>query len=146
MMTVVKIIQQVFRKFSRVMSYPTITVEYPYVLKPIVKLARLKLTNNFNECTACKMCEEKCPVKAIKIVSEQYSEQVRRPRNSKGTSFEGAISQFQIDYSKCVFCGICVGVCEPQSLTFDKNFEKPQLQIQSLKEDLVHIPRSMRKD
>ena len=44
--------RQFLRKISRVMNYPTVTVEYPYVSKPLVKLARLSIGNNFNECTA----------------------------------------------------------------------------------------------
>jgi formate hydrogenlyase subunit 6/NADH:ubiquinone oxidoreductase subunit I len=137
---------QMFKKLNRVLNYPTITIEYPYVLKPIVKHARLKIVNNFNECTACLKCEEKCPTHAISIVSERYSEQSKRPKNSKGEMFEGIISHYQIDYSKCVFCGICVDICPAESLSFDKNFVKPHLQANGLKEDLVHIPRSMRKE
>ena len=93
-------LQFIGRKLSRVLSYPTVTVEYPFVLKPIVKLARLQIKNNFEECTACKVCEKECPVHAITIVSEEYSTQMKRPKNSKGDFFQGVISQFQIDYSK----------------------------------------------
>ncbi len=137
---------QIYKKISKVVSYPTITVEYPYVLKPIVKLARVQIDNNFNECTGCKKCEELCPVKAITIVSELYLEQVKRPKNSKGQPFFSAVSQFQIDYSKCVYCGICISSCPADSLTFDRMFSKPHYHIQALKTDLVHIPRSMRRD
>lgn len=146
MMILAKVTQQLFKKLKRVLNYPTITIEYPYVLKPIVKSARLRILNNFNECTACKKCEEKCPAQAIKIVSEEYSETIKRPKNSKGDPFLGVISQFQIDYAKCVYCGICVNICPAESMSFDKNFSKPQFQVQSLKEDLVHIPRSMRRE
>ena len=142
----IRFVTQIYKKISKVVSYPTITVEYPYVLKPLVKLARLQIDNNFNECTGCKKCEVLCPVKAITITSEEYSEQVKRPKNSKGQAFHGAVSQFQIDYSKCVYCGICISVCPAESLSYDRNFSKPHYHMHALKTDLVHIPRSMRRD
>lgn len=140
------VVSHLAKKFTRVMEYPTVTVEYPYVSKPLPKGARLQLTNNFDECTACRECEIKCPVRAIAIVSEEYSSQIKRPRNSKGDSVLGTISQFQIDYSLCVHCGICVEACAPKSLNFDKILGSPALQTLKLKEDLVHIPRSLRRD
>lgn len=141
----VRFIRQFYRKITKVINYPTVTVEYPYVLKPLVKLARLRIENNFDQCIVCEKCEDACPVHAIEITAERYSEQIRRPKNSKGQSFEGVISKFQIDYSRCVFCGICVKSCPAESLTFDRQFPRPHFEKQALKEDLVHIPRSMRR-
>lgn len=144
--TPIDFVKQVFRKLTKVTSYPTITVEYPFVLKPLPKLARLEITNDFAECTACRVCEKTCPVNAIQIESEDYSEKTRKPKNSKGQDILGTISQFKIDYASCTFCGLCVEKCDAESLSFDKIFAKPHYLASALKVDLVHIPRSMRKD
>ena len=136
---------EIVQKFLQVMGYPTVTVEYPYVSKPLVKGARLRLENDFSECSVCGECQNVCPTKAIEIVSEQFSQQIRRPMNSKGQPLQGLISQFRLDYSKCVSCGICVNVCPASSLKFERVFQPPKYQVLALKEDLVHIPRSMRQ-
>jgi formate hydrogenlyase subunit 6/NADH:ubiquinone oxidoreductase subunit I len=37
------------------------------------------------------------------------------------------VSVFDIDFSRCVFCGLCVEVCQPGSLVHTKNYEKSTL-------------------
>lgn len=142
----IRFLKQVFGKLSKVINYPTVTVEYPYVLKPLVKGARIQIMNNFGECTGCRKCEDVCPIKAIAITGEEYSTLMKRPVNSRGQLFESTVSQFQIDYTKCVFCGLCVNICPAESLKFDRDFTRPHYYTHALKVDLVHIPRSMRRD
>ncbi len=138
--------RQFVRKVSRVLKYPSITIEYPYVSKPHVKLARLSIHNNFDECTGCRKCEEECPTKAITIQMDEYAPSARKPFNSKSQEVLGVLNMYRVDYAKCVMCGICVEICPANSLSFDKQYRKPDANVGVLNVDLIHVPRSMRRE
>lgn len=74
------------------------------------------LTNDIDSCTGCRACEQVCPVRCIHVETEEIEE-----------ASKTWISVFDIDFSKCVFCGLCVEVCIPQSLVHTRSFEKAVL-------------------
>jgi formate hydrogenlyase subunit 6/NADH:ubiquinone oxidoreductase subunit I len=71
------------------------------------------LTNDIERCTGCRECERVCPTRCIYVETEEIEE------GSKTW-----ISTFDIDHSKCIFCGLCVEVCLPQSLVHTRAFER----------------------
>lgn len=70
------------------------------------------LTNDIIKCIGCKECEVVCPTQAIRVETE--------PGSDANNIW---VSIFDIDFSKCVFCALCVDVCAPQSLVHSKEFE-----------------------
>jgi len=70
------------------------------------------LVNDIRQCIGCHECEKICPVKCIHIESERLIETQKE-----------WVSVFDIDHSKCVFCGLCVEICPPNSLTHSKRYE-----------------------
>ncbi len=70
------------------------------------------LVNDIERCTGCKECERQCPVQCICVEAEPATDDTKI-----------WVSVFDIDFSKCVFCGICAEVCQPASLKHTKNFE-----------------------
>lgn len=70
------------------------------------------LFNDIERCTGCKECQVACPVDCITVETEQG------PDNARVW-----VSIFDIDNSRCVFCGLCVDACHPQSLVHTKEFE-----------------------
>ncbi len=70
------------------------------------------LTNDIEVCTGCKECELVCPVQCITVETE--------PSANPNKVW---VSVFDIDHSRCVFCGLCVESCEPVSLTHSRKFE-----------------------
>ncbi len=70
------------------------------------------LFNKIEKCTGCSECEKVCPTRAIFLECEEGYD-TSRPW----------VSIFNIDFSRCVFCGMCVEVCEPQSLVHTKQYE-----------------------
>jgi formate hydrogenlyase subunit 6/NADH:ubiquinone oxidoreductase subunit I len=133
------------RRFKQAMDLHSWTVEYPFVVRSLPVMSHTTLKNNFLECTGCKICSDGCPVHAIQIEGYEYSAQMRRPLTSAGVPFDREVENFKIDYSKCIFCGICVEKCPTDSLSFTRSFARPEEQEATLTVDLVHIPRSMRR-
>jgi formate hydrogenlyase subunit 6/NADH:ubiquinone oxidoreductase subunit I len=141
-----KLSKLVVKRFKSLMNQPAATVEYPYVVRHAPHNARVSLRNNFSECIGCRKCEEICPAACIDIATEPYPSKEKAPKTSKGLVFEARVSSFKIDFSTCVNCGLCVEFCPTGSLTNDKNFVAPRQDRRHLTLDLVHRPRTLRRD
>lgn len=70
------------------------------------------LHNQIDQCIGCHECAKVCPVQCIQIESERLVETQKE-----------WVSIFDIDHSKCLFCGLCVDVCPTNSLTHTKRYE-----------------------
>jgi len=70
------------------------------------------LYNHIDRCTGCKECEKTCPTQCISIKADQGAEDAKL-----------WVSKFDIDFSRCIFCGLCAEVCQPQSLVHTKQYE-----------------------
>lgn len=135
----------IFQRLRQSFLQKSVTIEYPFVAKPVAPLARTRIKNLFPECTGCLKCSTVCPVQAIELSGLEYSPGIKRPTTSKGVPFEREIESFVINYSKCTLCGICVQECPTNSLTFDRKISPPQISQHELIVNLVHRPRTMRR-
>jgi formate hydrogenlyase subunit 6/NADH:ubiquinone oxidoreductase subunit I len=70
------------------------------------------LYNDIDKCTGCKDCQECCPTSCIQVETEPGA-----------TPNKLWVAVFDIDFSRCVFCGLCVEACAPQSLVHTKRYE-----------------------
>ncbi|MCI0896443.1 MAG: NADH-quinone oxidoreductase subunit I, partial [Chloroflexi bacterium] len=70
-------------------------------------------------CTGCASCAKYCPLGIIKIVTSP----------SETAPLQGdkyLVEVFDIDISRCMFCGLCVEACPYDSLFMGSGFEQGQ--------------------
>ncbi|MCX6058289.1 MAG: hydrogenase iron-sulfur subunit [Chloroflexi bacterium] len=79
-----------------------LSIALPWIMPRIKKLDPIKV--DLANCDGCTLCERDCPYLAIKMI----------PRT------DGARPKFQadIDSNLCVSCGVCIGSCPDNALTF----------------------------
>lgn len=70
------------------------------------------LFNDIDRCTGCKDCVKTCPTECIRVETEPGADATKT-----------WVSIFDIDFSRCIFCGLCVEVCKPASLNHTKQYE-----------------------
>jgi formate hydrogenlyase subunit 6/NADH:ubiquinone oxidoreductase subunit I len=73
-------------------------------------------------CTGCMACERACPIEVIKISTD------KDPANPK----QRVITQFDIDESKCMFCGLCTEPCPTGAIQHTREFEATRKSIDAL--------------
>lgn len=91
--------------------------------------ARGLIFNEIEKCTGCGDCKKVCPVNCIEVEST-LNQKNNRPW----------VSRFEIDFSLCIFCGMCVEVCEPKSLIQTKEIQPAVFNIQDLKTNFGRGP------
>ena len=101
------------------------TVQYPEERSPQIENARqfpfLVYDGDDGQkglrCVSCQICEKECPPKCIYIVKSKD----KKPDYKGQSQFYPAI--FDIDFSVCMNCGICVEVCPFESIKMDTEYE-----------------------
>ena len=93
-----------------------ITVQFPEEKTPQSNRFRglhalRRYPNGEERCIACKLCEAVCPALAITIDSEQREDGTRRT------------TRYDIDLSKCIFCGFREESCPVDSIVETRIFE-----------------------
>lgn len=97
-----------------------VTLQYPHEKTELPNTHRgalclLRYESGEERCVGCDLCGVACPSSCIKVVSgvdEEGGHVVRRYASS-----------FDIDITKCVFCGFCVEACPVNALGMTKMYE-----------------------
>ncbi len=69
------------------------------------------------KCTSCMLCVRECPAWCIHL--DSHTEEVSEP-GARRPKKVNVLDTFDIDYSLCMYCGICVDVCPFDALEWDQ--------------------------
>ena len=71
-----------------------------------------------DKCTSCMLCVRECPAWCIHL--DSHTEEVTEP-GARRPKKVNVLDSFDIDYSLCMYCGICVDVCPFDALEWDQH-------------------------
>jgi NADH-quinone oxidoreductase subunit I len=103
------------------MLQPSITQQYPDEKPDLPARTRGVIALKQENCTVCWKCSRECPDWCIYIESHK---ETHPPAGGGRARSVKLLDRFAIDYSLCMYCGICVEVCP-----FDALFWSPVFQI-----------------
>lgn len=111
-----------------------ITIQYPYKMEESIdtilpRQFRGILEVDLPYCIACLRCANACPIDCIAIDLEKNAETKER-----------FITRFDIDISKCMFCGLCVEGCSTGAIHHTKIFNGTSHYIENLVLEFVDTP------
>ncbi len=103
----------------RTLGKPVVTAEYPEVAPVLPPRSRGVIALLEENCTVCMLCARECPDWCIYIDSHKETVTVEGAARDRQRNVR---DRFAIDFSLCMYCGICVEVCP-----FDALFWAPAL-------------------
>ena len=117
----------------RTMTKRAVTVQYPHVKEAPPVRARGVIALKEENCTVCMLCARECPDWCIYIEGHNDKAPPRREGGKPRTI--NLLDRFDIDYSLCMYCGICVDVCPFDALFWSPEFEYSETQIRDMLHD-----------
>ena len=113
------------------------TTRYPHEREEPTARARGVIALHEENCTSCMLCARECPDWCIFIEAHKY---VAPPRREGGKPRQkNELDRFDIDYSLCMYCGICVEVCPFDALFWSPEYEYSEPHIADLLHDKVKL-------
>ncbi|MFN8078381.1 MAG: 4Fe-4S binding protein [Kineosporiaceae bacterium] len=110
---------------------PTHTAEYPDVAPSLPPRSRGVIALVQENCTVCMLCARECPDWCIYIDSHKET----LPAVGGGRARQrNVLDRFAIDFSLCMYCGICIEACPFDALYWSPEFEYAEFDIA----DLLH--------
>lgn len=92
------------------------------------------LSCTIDSCIGCMLCAQACPVDCIDIITERAGPGEDLGKTSKGQPKKLKLLKFDIDMTKCIFCGLCVEPCPTECLVMTSHYEFSSY----TRRDLVH--------
>lgn len=117
-----------------------ITVQYPRETLPMNKNTRARLVNHIDECGYCLACARVCPVNIFTIKGVRADKDEDLGMLPDGKPKRVHVIQFDIDMSKCVYCGLCVDACDTKSLRWEAPQEECSFTRPEMHKSFANIP------
>ncbi|GID15681.1 hypothetical protein Aru02nite_65700 [Actinocatenispora rupis] len=115
----------------KTMVRPAHTEQYPDVQPELPPRSRGVIALLAENCTVCMLCARECPDWCIYI--DSHKETVQVPGAARARQ-KNMLDRFAIDFSLCMYCGICIEACPFDALYWTPEFEYAEYDIR----DLLH--------
>lgn len=106
------------------------TVNYPKERETPVPRARGVIALDQEACTVCMLCSRQCPDWCIYIEGHKEEQPPSKPGGKPRA--RATLDRFDIDYSLCMYCGICVEVCPFDALYWSPEYEYSEHEVANL--------------
>ncbi len=106
------------------------TQTYPHVKPDLAPRTRGVIALMDENCTVCMLCARECPDWCIYI--DSHKETVPPAKEGGRARTRNLLDRFAIDFSLCMYCGICVDVCPFDALFWSPEFEYAEYEITGL--------------
>ncbi|NUO34361.1 MAG: 4Fe-4S binding protein [Dermatophilaceae bacterium] len=117
---------------ARSLTRHTHTAEYPDVAPALPPRSRGVIALTEENCTSCMLCARECPDWCIYI--DSHKEELPPTTPGGRARQRNVLDRFAIDFSLCMYCGICIEACPFDALHWSPEFEYAELDIR----DLLH--------
>jgi NADH-quinone oxidoreductase subunit I len=107
----------------------SVTQQYPEVKPDLPPRTRGVIALKQENCTVCYKCSRECPDWCIYIDAHKES---HPPASGGKARSVKVLDRFAIDFSLCMYCGICVEVCPFDALFWSPEFEYAEYDILEL--------------
>ena len=97
------------------------TQMYPHERPDLAPRTRGVIALMEENCTVCMLCSRECPDWCIYI--DSHKETVPPAKEGGRARTRNVLDRFAIDFSLCMYCGICVEVCPFDALWWSPEFE-----------------------
>jgi NADH-quinone oxidoreductase subunit I len=84
-------------------------------------------------CTSCMLCARECPDWCIYI--DSHKETTPAPAAGGRARTANVLDRFAIDYSLCMYCGICVEVCPYDALFWAPEYSYAEPALRELTQE-----------
>ncbi len=107
---------------------PTASKQMPTLQYPTEKWVpppgyRGMLFNYVEDCIVCKQCAVACPVDCIRIEGEAAPKDIDLGKCTNGTGKKIFLDRYDIDMTKCLYCGLCTEACPTECLVTTAEYE-----------------------
>ncbi|MEW2519853.1 NuoI/complex I 23 kDa subunit family protein [Actinacidiphila alni] len=123
----------------RTMTKRSVTDQYPDALPELPPRSRGVIALFEENCTVCMLCARECPDWCIYIDSHKETTPAATPGGRERS--RNVLDRFAIDFSLCMYCGICIEVCPFDALFWSPEFEYAETDIL----DLTHERDKLRE-
>jgi NADH-quinone oxidoreductase subunit I len=114
---------------SHTRQYPDVPPDLPPRSRGVIALLE-------ENCTVCMLCARECPDWCIYI--DSHKETVEVPGAARARQ-RNVLDRFAIDFSLCMYCGICIEVCPFDALFWSPEFEYAEYDIRDLLQEKEHL-------
>jgi NADH-quinone oxidoreductase subunit I len=114
----------------KTMMHRSHTVQYPDVAPVLPPRTRGVIALIEENCTVCMLCARECPDWCIYI--DSHKETVPAGPEGGRDRTRNMLDQFDIDFSLCMYCGICIEVCPYDALFWAPEFSYAEPDLRDL--------------